>query len=103
MAQPFGNFLKIDDRVDPLLLDAKRRNLGEGGGLDQANRCRDVPIPTPFGNRRTCARMNLRRIGGQQIDGNLKVGRITDLGNLHALGNRLLGSGSNRQNDTVDG
>ena len=58
----------VDQDVDPLLLDAERRNLGEGGGLDPAHASGQRAWAAPVLDGDLRAGMDFDRIGAEHVD-----------------------------------
>ena len=70
---------EIGDDIDALLLDAKRGDSGEGGGFEKADSCVEGLVAAPAIDDHPGTRIDLHRIGREDLDDQFEVGRIADL------------------------
>ncbi len=95
--------IEVEHGVDSLLLDAERRDLGEGGRVDPPHRGLERLAAAPVGDQRLGAGMDAHRIGREQVDDDLEPGRVADIGDLGAGLHGLRALGVDGEHDAVDG
>ena len=85
-----------------LLLDAEGGNLGEAGRLDPPHAAVQSGGPSPSLDADLGARSDLNGIAGENVDCNLEIGRIAQLGQGRADGNGRFALLEDLQNAPID-